>query len=193
MSTSTKGASMTERKAQVGAITVSFLSEHCLPYSFAEDLLNYAKRLSEDKTALEKTTISRTSVSYISTHGVAKAFKEELKQKLKNKKLSLNIDEATNNKNDKILNIIVQYCDTESSRVVIDHLGSRKQNLATAVNILESMEQVLEEYEIQWTQIVSVLMDNCSTMRGVRGGVETLVRKKNPNLMDISGDTVHIV
>ena len=30
-------------------------------------------------------------------------------------------------------------------------------------------------------------------MRGVRGGVETLIREKNPNLMDISGDTVHMV
>ena len=192
-STSTKGASIIERKAQVRAITVSFLSEHCLPYSLAEDLLSYAKRLSEDKTALNKTTISRTSAAYISTHGVAKSFKDDLKEKLKDRKLSLNIDEATNNNNDKILNIIVQYYDTESSRVVIDHLGSRKQNLATAANILQSIEHILEEYEIQWTQIVSVLMDNCSTMRGVRGGVETLMREKNPNLMDISGDTVHMV
>ena len=100
---------------------------------------------------------------------------------------------AISNNNDKILNIIVQYYDTESSRVVIDHLGSRKQNLATAANILQSIEHVLEEYEIQWTQIASVLMDNCSTMRGVRGGVETLMREKNHNLMDISGDTVHMV
>ena len=166
-STSTKGASIIERKAQVRAITVSFLSEHCLPYSLAEDLLSYAKHLSEDKTALDKTTISRTSAAYISTLGVAKSFKDDLKEKLKDRKLSLNIDEATNNNNDQILNIIVQYYDTESSRVVIDHLGSRKQNLAIAANIFQSIEDVLEEYEIQWTQIVSVLMDNCSTMRGV--------------------------
>jgi hypothetical protein len=30
-------------------------------------------------------------------------------------------------------------------------------------------------------------------MRGVRGGVETLVREKNPNLFNVSGDTVHMV
>ena len=56
-----------------------------------------------------------------------------------------------------------------------------------------SIEEALQEYEIQWTQIASVLMDICSTMRGVRGGVETLIREKNPNLMDISGDTVHMI
>ena len=51
----------------------------------------------------------------------------------------------------------------------------------------------MQEYKIQWTHIVSVLMDNCSTMRGVRGGVETLIREKTPNLMDICGDTVHMI
>ena len=60
--------------------------------------------------------------------GVAKSIKEELKEKLKDRKVSLNIDEATSYNNVKILNIIVQYYDLESSRVVIDHLGSRKQN-----------------------------------------------------------------
>lgn len=56
-----------------------------------------------------------------------------------------------------------------------------------------SIESVLVEYKIDWNQIISVLMDNCSTMRGVRGGVEALIREKNLNLMDISGDTVHMV
>ena len=40
--------------------------------------------------ALEKTTISRTCASYITTHGVARCLKDELKLKLKDKQLSLN-------------------------------------------------------------------------------------------------------
>ncbi|XP_045177599.2 uncharacterized protein LOC123537819 [Mercenaria mercenaria] len=107
--------------------------------------------------------------------------------------LSLNVDEATNNNNDKILNVIAQYYDEESEKIEITHLGSRKQNLATAADILDSLESILTEYELNWFQILSVLMDNCSTMRGVRGGVETLVREKNPNLLNVSGDTVHMV
>ena len=30
-------------------------------------------------------------------------------------------------------------------------------------------------------------------MRGKKAGVETLVRKENPALLDISGDTAHMV
>ena len=40
--------------------------------------------------ALEKTTISRTRGSYITTHGVARCLKDELKLKLKDEQLSLN-------------------------------------------------------------------------------------------------------
>lgn len=35
-------------------------------------------------------------------------------------------------------------------------------------------------------------MDNCYTMRGCRGGIETLIRKENPHLLDIHGDVVYI-
>jgi len=184
---------MLDRVAKQRAITASFLSEHCLPFTLGPELLEFAKRLSQDKQALDKTTISKTSATYINTHGVAKSLKEQLKDKLKGQVLSLNCDEATNNNNDKILNVLIQYFDEETGKIEIAHLGSRKQNLATAANILESLESILAEYAIEWTQVVSVLMDNCSTMRGVRGGVETLIRQKNPNLLDVSGDTVHMV
>ena len=82
-SKSTHVASVIERVAQVRA---SFVNEHCLPFILAEDRLDYAKRVSEDKVALEKTTISRTSASYITTHGVARCLKDELKLKLKDRK-----------------------------------------------------------------------------------------------------------
>lgn len=174
-------------------MTAAFISEHCLPFSIAEDLLNYAKRLSEDKVALDKATISRSSATYITTHGVAQSFKDELKVELKGKLISLNIDEATNNNNDKIINILVQYFDHQEGCIQLRHLGSRKQNLSTAQNIVDSVQSVLNDYDLSWDQIISVLMDNCSTMRGVRGGVEALIRHKKPDLLDVSGDTIHMV
>ena len=159
--------SMQDRVAKQRAITVAFISEHCLPFTLADDLIKFAQRLSQDKVALDKTTMSKSSATYINTHGMAKSMKEDLKVKLKEKMFSLNVDEATNNNNDKILNVIVQYFDENDGQV--------------AANLLDSIESILQEYGFQWKQVVSVLMDNCSTMRGVRGGVEALIRqKKNP-------------
>lgn len=175
------------------AILTSFISEHCLPFTLADDILDLAKRLAADRQALDKTTMSPTSATYINTHGMAKAFKNEVKAKVKDQLISLNLNEATNRNQDKVLNILVQYFDSETNKIVIDHLGSRIQNVATAVEIVKSIESVLEEYDIAWKQIISVLMDNCSTMRGEKGGVETLIREKNGLLLDISGDTIHML
>ncbi len=38
---------------------------------------------------------------------------------------------------------------------------------------------------------MSVLMDNCSVMRGVKHGVEKLLKKQAKHLLNIDGDSVH--
>lgn len=106
---------------------------------------------------------------------------------MRNKFVSLNLDEATNKNNDKVLNILVQYFDDDTNKVAVEHLGSRLQNIATAPEIAKSIESVIEEYDLKWSQIISVLMDNCSTMRGIRKGVEPLIREKNSHFLDICG------
>lgn len=124
---------------------------------------------------------------------MAKSFKEDLQSKLSNTYFPLNVDEATNNNSDQILNILVQYYDDNTGKLSVEHFGSREQNLATAKNIFSDINDVLNDYGLKWDQVISILMDNCSTMRGTRGGVETLCRQENAYLLDISGDTVHMI
>ena len=95
--------SMADRIADQKTIITAFAAEHTLPYSICPDLLAMGKRLAEDKKALLKTTMGRTSATYISTHGLAAGFKEELNIKLRSCSFSLNIDEATDNAMDKIV------------------------------------------------------------------------------------------
>lgn len=91
------------------------------------------------------------------------------------------------------MNILIQFYDDEENKVPMRHLGSRVQNRATAKDIMESIESVLHEYETEWWQILTILMDNCATMRCLRGGVEALAHKKNENMLDISGDIVYMI
>jgi hypothetical protein len=39
--------------------------------------------------------------------------------------------------------------------------------------------------------LVSMLSDTAAYMRGAKSGVETLLRKDNPNLLDVDGDVCH--
>ena len=41
--------------------------------------------------------------------------------------------------------------------------------------------------------MISVLMDNCSVMRGVISGLEAKIRRLNEHLLDVSGNSVHEV
>ena len=53
------------------------------------------------------------------------------------------------------------------------------------------MDEVLEERQLRWSRIISILMDNCSVMRGQKEGVEPKARQRNKFLLDIDGDAVH--
>lgn len=55
---------------------------------------------------------------------------------------SLNVDEAMNNALDKILNIMVHFYDDEQKKVVSDHLGSKKENFATAPNLFQKLKDL---------------------------------------------------
>ncbi len=106
---------------------------------------------------------------------------------------SLNVDEATDGNMDRILNILVRYFDEGMGKVETQHLASRKMNIADALTITHILTDILQSYSLTWNQVVGILLDNCSVMRGEKSVVETLVRRENPSLLDISGDTVHMV
>ena len=92
---------------------MAFVAQHNLPLSITPSLLDLCKDMAEDKKALIKTHMSRTAATYTTTHGLAAALRNELRQKLKQIFYSLNIDEATNNAMDKTLNILVRYFDED--------------------------------------------------------------------------------
>lgn len=191
--TSVTKDSLADQCCEVKAIISMFIAEHCLSYSLAPELLKLSQRLSQNTTSLNNTTISRQTAMYISSHGVGVTIRDELKNKLKDQFFSLNIDEATNNANNKFVNIIVQFYDEDDQQVRSQLLGTREVNVATADNILEAIKDVLDKMELSMKQVISITMDNCNVMRGKKGGVETKVREMNTNLLDVSGDTIHMV
>ena len=94
---------------------------------------------------------------------------------------------------DRILNVLVRYFDEDMGKVLTQHLASRKVNIADASTLTQELTDILQSYSLNWDQVVSLLLDNCNVMRGKKSGVETQARRENPSLLDISGDTVHMV
>lgn len=135
--------------------------------------------------------LSRTSTTYVSTHGVDATFAGVLANKLKECWFSVNLDEATNNAMDKILNMMVKFYDDDKKSTVVAHFASVIVNIATAQNLHQAVVCAFQSEDIPLVNMISCLRDNCATMRGSRSGLETSLRKDNKHLLDIAGDTVH--
>lgn len=191
--------------AQKKAVLLAFAAEHSLPFNKIPHLLDLCKVMSDNKCkTLSRMHMSMQCATYSLTHGLAAAFKEDLRTTLRSSFFSINVDEATNNSMDKVVNIIVRYFSDGDGEVKTEHFSSRVVNQATAKNIhaaiIDSLKEDLptekkkeRQIVVPPSNIVSCLMDNCATMRGVRGGVETLLRESNPSLLDMAGDSVHTV
>lgn len=134
--------SLQDRCAEVKATIGLFISEHCLPFTLAPELLSLAQRLSKDTVALNSVTLSATSATYSTTHGVAQHIKESISEKLKTSFFSLNIDEATTAGGNKVMNVLVQFYDEEEKRCVVDLLGSKQVNLANSENLLSAVNGI---------------------------------------------------
>ena len=122
-----------------------------------------------------------------------KNIKEVTSDKIGHRFFSLSIDKSTNSANDKISNVLVPCFDEEVGCVRTEILGCAKENLANAENIPSHVKSIAANNDLELDNCMSIFMDNCAVMRGKQSGVETRMRADNPNLLDVHGDTVHVV
>ncbi|GFT10429.1 uncharacterized protein TNCV_3191041 [Trichonephila clavipes] len=106
---------------------------------------------------------------------------------LKETPFPLNLDESTSNAQESILAILVQFYDNNQNEVVVHHFASLKMESCNSEAVFKAVVNTIEDNNIPWANLISVLMDSCNTMR-----VETRLRSnKAPHLLDIDGDTCH--
>ncbi|RUS68465.1 hypothetical protein EGW08_023773, partial [Elysia chlorotica] len=137
---------MQDRSNEIKGVISLFMAEHCLPFSLGPELLKLSQRLSEDTTALNSTTLSRQSATYITSHGVGKTIRDELGSKLQNCFFSLNIDEATNNAGNKFLNVIVQRqsksdCSSDRKGRILNALFDNEERTLVIANLYRGITQ----------------------------------------------------
>ncbi|GFR27101.1 uncharacterized protein TNCT_508391 [Trichonephila clavata] len=180
------------RKARQEELITSFIAENYLPFNVAPNLIELCKQLSRDQTALNSLEMSRTIACYKMKYGLAKTIKENIIKTLKETPFSLNLDESTSNAQESILAILVQFYDNNQNEVVVHHFASLKMESCNSEAVFKTVVNTIEDNNIPWANLISVLMDSCSTMRGEKKGVETRLRSnKAPHLLDIDGDTCH--
>ncbi|GFR15284.1 uncharacterized protein TNCT_268951 [Trichonephila clavata] len=180
------------RKAHQEVLITSFIAENSLSFNVAPNLIELCKQLSRDQTALNSLEMSRTTACYKMKYKLAKTIKENIIKTLKETPFSLNLDESTSNAEESILAILVQFYDNNQNEVVVHHFAFLKMESCNSEAVFKAVVNTIEDNNIPWANLISVLMDSCNTMHGKKKGVETRLRSnKAPHLLDTDGDTCH--
>ncbi|GBM75839.1 hypothetical protein AVEN_8442-1 [Araneus ventricosus] len=145
-----------------------FLREKSLPFAVAPDLLELMKEMSKDRKLLNGITMHRNAASYKTRFCFFKTVKEALFEDLQKEFFSLNLDESTKSSNRKIVTVLVNYM-TKDGNISTKHLSSCCVDSET---IFQGLVQIFDKNNIPWQNLMSVLMDSCSMMKGVNAGLE---------------------
>ncbi|XP_023930192.1 uncharacterized protein LOC112041353, partial [Lingula anatina] len=171
---------------------LAVLAEFSLPLSMMPILIELSKASNQDRKALDRLSMDRTSASYKMKYGLAEWFHEQTVSELKTEFFSLNIDESTSSNLQRVLSILVSYYSPSRKRVVVQHLHSTSVIKVDSLSIFNHIVDVFDRNEIPWQNLVSVLLDSCNVMRGSKSGVESRLRaEKARHLLDVDGDSCH--
>ena len=78
-------------------------------------------------------------------------------------------------------------------RVVVQHYKSASFTTVNANNLFDYIINSLREDEIPITNLISKLSGSTNYMRGKITGIELLLRKEAPHLLDVNSNTCHHV
>lgn len=70
---------------------------------------------------------------------------------------SLNVSEATTQNMEKILNVMVCFFDDDVSKIVTQHLASRKVNVSNASALMRELKDVVQCSNVECKQVTSIL------------------------------------
>ena len=105
------------------AFILSFAVEDSLPLSKVPNLVEFAKCLSRDVSALNMVKIYRTAATY-KLRGLSYHNHKELINKMIKYPFSINMDKCTSNSNKRVFSILVSYFDKLKGESVVEHYES---------------------------------------------------------------------
>lgn len=188
-----RNVSTKDRRSHMEATVLMYVTEKNLPLSLVPSLIELASEVGRDSSVLGSLHLSRSSATYKLTDGLAPALKTKLIFDLRHSRFSINLDECSNNAHKRILTVLVQYYSDDEDKVVCKHYFSAELLYVNATTVFKCVTGNLENDKIPLINLISTLSDSAGYMRGAKAGFETLLRSKAPHLLNIGGDSCHLI
>ena len=158
----------------------------------SDKLIALAKELCKDQAALKRLKMHRTTASHKRTYGLSRTFKQVLVSTLQSVSFSLNMDESTSSNVCHMFTILVAYFSEMCNDIVVEDLGSLDVPSFASENLFSALKDLFETHDLPWSNLLSVLSDSASIMRGRVNAAEVKNRSEGAlNLLDIDGESCH--
>lgn len=164
----------------------AFIAEHDLSFNITEHLPKLIMSICKDSNIATSLKSSRTKTSETINHSIGPYVIETISNSLKTSYYSIIIDETTDVSTTKCLAVLVRFYSKTQCKVCDTFLGLLEINDgSTASNIYDTLINYLTSVGIKLENMVGFAADNCATMMGHLNGVQSLLRKRIPNLVVI--------
>lgn len=160
----------------------AFIVEHNLPFRVMDHLSGLVSTSFPDSKIAQDFSSKRTKTRSIIKNVMAKRFRDQLEEVLKDVKFSVIIDETTDIAAKKQLAIVVRlYCNWEK-RVTSSFFKLIEVTAADADHITAAVLDSFEKVGIPTSNIIGFAADTTNVMIGSHHSVATLLKVKIPDL-----------
>lgn len=109
--------------------------------------------------------------------------KQSIKTKIHQKWISIMADETSDVGHHEQLAVLVRYFDTTKNRPVETFLSLKRLKSLNAVDIFNTLSDIVTHYNISWTSVLAVCFDGASTMSGKISGVQARCKAENNKII----------
>lgn len=162
---------------------VGFLCEENLPFSLADKLTFFLKKVFPQETAVRNLKLKRQKATQLAVKIMAPYAKDVLFSRIKKEKFSIIIDETTDIGSSKSLAILARFFNEEKNCTNDVLLSLIEVKDATAVGLFNAIKQLLDDNVIPYSNIVGFGADNANVMMGDLNGVRKKLTEICPGIV----------
>lgn len=141
------------------------------------------KEAFKDSKICQEMTLKRTKCAAIIKNVWYPHFKTEMRKDIGNNVYSLLVDESTDIATYKQLGVVIKYFSTSKKMVVGTFLKMQIIDSGTAESIVQSIRELLSEFNLDIQKCVGIGTDNASVMVGRHNGVFAILKREIKHLV----------
>lgn len=161
-----------------------------IPFQASDHATKLFHRMFPDSEVAKKFSCGHTKTAAIIKEALGPHYLKKALADMSNF-FSILMDES-NNKTNKSSIILVRLLDTDEGDIHTRFLDMPIVNIGTAQNLFKALKESLSSKGLDFGKCIAFISDTTNVMKGVRSGVQKLIKKECPNLLNV-GCICHLV